>query len=516
MALLLHSATLADIKKNSNLYNNGYTTEAKRSIIFTEDGYIVGRGKEYYVGVTGADRGLSVIDNKVGHARSITDNLKLGDVLNNYTVTTTNGIFDSYGHLKSTDSTTFNINKITDIASEANKTYYLLGGNSSGLYNPAKSTGLYITTNTNNVPTLYVLGNIYAGGSAASNRVLTTGELGNLTGALRYKGNTGDTNSGWANNGVGPISHTVGDVWYVSVAGKYASQDCEVGDMLICRQSSSRDATAGQASHWTVVQNNWTAAAVNSQLSWGTLVTLATIGGKDIKAQLPSTPVTSFNGATGALTSTITANIASTAASAYSIGSITLPGKSAVTLYGVNTTHNFYVGKTGANANAASVTTGTDIYLTTKLTTAASDAIGTNILGFHAGTGIHISSADKLITISNSGVTSFNGSTGALTSSVTASKKASDSGAYKIGTITLPGAAAVDLYGVNTDTNTWRNIEVYKIVSGAEDGTRDTLYNTSIGTNALKFSKTFSVNSSEEIDLVWAEVDSQGNISYVV
>jgi hypothetical protein len=49
---------------------------------------------------------------------------------------------------------------------------------------------------------------------------------------------------------------------------------------------------------------------------------------------------------------------------------------------------------------------------------------------------------------------------------------------------------------------------VYKIVSGAEDGTRDTLYNTSIGTNALKFSKTFSVNSSDEIDLVWAEVDS--------
>lgn len=70
-----------------------------------------------------------------------------------------------------------------------------------------------------------------------------------------------------------------------------------------------------------------------------------------------------------------------------------------------------------------------------------------------------------------------------------------------------------------TGTNTWRDVQVYKIVSSAQDGIIDGLLDTeakSINTAPLKFSSNFSVNTNDEIDLAWAEIDSNGTITYSI
>lgn len=48
MAKLIHASALEDIKKNTLLWaNSAYTTLTKAGIVFTDDGYMVGRGTEY-------------------------------------------------------------------------------------------------------------------------------------------------------------------------------------------------------------------------------------------------------------------------------------------------------------------------------------------------------------------------------------------------------------------------------------------------------------------------------------
>jgi hypothetical protein len=59
-----------------------------------------------------------------------------------------------------------------------------------------------------------------------------------------------------------------------------------MGDMLVC----IADGTTANNADWTVMQQNWSAIDGSSDLSWGTSVTLASIGGIDINAKLPEKP----------------------------------------------------------------------------------------------------------------------------------------------------------------------------------------------------------------------------------
>lgn len=73
--------------------------------------------------------------------------------------------------------------------------------------------------------------------------------------------------------------------------------------------------------------------------------------------------------------------------------------------------------------------------------------------------------------------------------------------------------------GVLSSTNTWRSVQVYKIANVNNVNTQDDSIDnflTDTGTNPLKFAKTFTVNGSSEIDLVWEEIDSNGNVSYSI
>lgn len=298
----------------------------------------------------------------------------------------------------------------------------------------------------------------------------------------------------WQSNSISqtPTSDlVVGNAWRVGTAFELpaansitgAVQSLEVGDVLICT-----DATTPK---FTALQTNWTTQSGSSILDWNTEQTLGTVGGLAIKAKLPVDPLTRL---------TYTATITNNTTGYYTIGTLKKDDSNFATLYGA--IPSFFVGENAAKADAA-VSNGTDIYFTLKSPSAGANDNGTNLLGFHAGTGISIvASNSKLITITNTGVTA-----------VTASVANNVTGVYKIAELTVNGSTT-SLYG--HDINTWRDIKIYKIVSNEQDSTIDELVSTSAGTNPLKFSNNFSINASNEIDLVWEEIDANGNKTYHV
>ena len=197
-----------------------------------------------------------------------------------------------------------------------------------------------------------------------------------------------------------------------------------------------------------------------------------------------------------------------------------------------DTTHNFYVGASQAKANAA-VNAGTDVYLTTKLSSAAAANNGTNILGLHQGTGISISASNAgLITITNSQpnvTTSF--SMSAITSSPTGAKITFQEGSATAVNYSIvgSGAASVAYDATNkkitiTGTNTWRPVYAYDLNNQALGSSSPAIAETT-GTAALAFGQEFAYTEGDstlnadnvsEIHLAWAEVAANGTISYAI
>lgn len=73
-----------------------------------------------------------------------------------------------------------------------------------------------------------------------------------MTGSAKYKGTVGGVHGGLPTTG-----YKQGDYYVVAVAGTYAGQTCEVGDMIFC----NKDYDSGTASNsdWDIVQSNITA-----------------------------------------------------------------------------------------------------------------------------------------------------------------------------------------------------------------------------------------------------------------
>ena len=621
MAKLIHSQSLANVQANTSLYYQAaYTDLGRGALIFTDDGYIVARGHEYYIGtstpstgqgglsisngvLTATDRngdqigsvtlpvfgvgdngGLTLTAGKISHSSTGATTNITGTSLTSYILKTPTWTIDTWGHV-----TTYtpdagsgtHIDYITDSLAGASTTYSLLGApqnNSaanSTYYQPKKWTGAYITTDANSNATLYVTGNMYAGGTDASHKVITSGDIGSLTGALRMKGSTGDTGSGWAAGGNGPASHSVGDVWYVSTAGTYAGQVCEVGDMLICKT----DGTSANASHWTVGQTNWKVELPSSVPTIATTATtIATIGGVAIQAKvaadvnnwrpvyLDSTEILQTGTTTGNLVFKNISNNGITIA----YDSTNSPNGLTFTL---NAAQTDYLG----GIKVSKKTTG---YSVTALT---SGTISNNItankytkdLGYF---GVETDKNDKafvfiptaqgddteadrvygLVTSSTSDSPFSTGSTLATywkpapiidgvvyyKNTTYTSLKNPKSITFTDGgsnTISYLGDSAKTItFGTNlnlsvsgntatlTATNTWRPVYAWTISQMATAGdTIDQILAETTGTKSLAFSSTFgyrevthSVGGNNvtvaELDLVWAEVDENGNITYSV
>lgn len=140
---------------------------------------------------------------------------------------------------------------------------------------------LYINDSEGKIIAQFDASGLNAGDLFLNHQHVATEEYvnGKLTGLFEFKGSI-------SSNSEVPAIHEVGDAYRIKVAGVYAGSTCEMGDMLVCIANG----TTVNNADWTVMQQNWSAIDGSADLTWGTSVTLATIGGIDINAKLPEKP----------------------------------------------------------------------------------------------------------------------------------------------------------------------------------------------------------------------------------
>lgn len=167
---------------------------------------------------------------------------------------------------------------------------------------------LYIADNLGSIIAQFDSEGLNVGDLFINNKHVATEEFVNfivnnkVTGLFEFKGNIYDHSEI-------PLTHEVGDVYRIAKAGVYAGNICEQGDMLVCITAGSIE----NNDDWTILQQNWQAIDGTSELKWGEAVTLATIGGVQIDAKLPTPPdsnvTSSINaGEQNSLTNTSTIN----------------------------------------------------------------------------------------------------------------------------------------------------------------------------------------------------------------
>lgn len=210
--------------------------------------------------------------------------------------------FDASGHYtgKVPKDISINVAKpaTAGVADEAKKTTGTLtikgSGTSVGTFNG--SVAEEVNIKSGNASTLTVTGT--ADGSititpvtntvTSNSSALTTGaqvatyvstQLGNLSGALLYKGTVANATE------LNSKTKTSGHVWissaknweYTDVNGvEYA---IEVGDMFICNGTG-----------WNIVSSEFDVSTYSNELQWGTDVSIAVVDGVTIKAKLPGNP----------------------------------------------------------------------------------------------------------------------------------------------------------------------------------------------------------------------------------
>lgn len=449
--------------------------------------------------------------------------------------------------------------------------YQILQSNGSGA--PSWVTLTSNLTNTasedHTIPTSY-----------AVKTYITDAVNGAVTQAMVYKGTVESHTALPTGNNV-----TNGDVYMFTGSGTYGSgasaKDYKAGDTAIATVSGSTVTweivpSGNEQETFITVTTNGTTPVTNYNKATGEvklgnaalkyyLADASTISGNTTSTNLVSAKqvadyiaslnysttvgtVTSVAAGTGLKTAsgsaitntgTIKANLKSesslgtigTTSKLYAVG-VDSNDQLAVNVPWTDTTHNFYVGASQAKANAV-VNAGTDVYLTTKLTSAAAADNGTNILGLHQGTGISISASNAgLITITNSQpnvTTSF--SMSAITSSPTGAKITFQEGSATAVNYSIvgSGAASVAYDTTNkkitiTGTNTWRPVYAYNLSNEALGSSSPALAGTT-GTAALAFGQEFAYTEGDstinadnvsEIHLAWAEVAANGTISYAI
>ena len=303
------------------------------------------------------------------------------------------------------------------------------------------------------VPTKKYVDNLISG--------LTT-DIENLSlSALEYKGTLNGSTASATYGGLTPAA-TKGNVYIVTTAGKVNNVAVEVGDAFVCTADSVAAATSTTYStvqnSWTILNTNWSAENKNATLSWGNTSILATVGGVDITAKLPSNPNANtwrnitVNGTQllGTATSTGALNFTSS-------GSATVSGSNkTINIDATNTTYSFTGG-----TNGFTVTPSVNGTAGTAQTVSVTPSITNNVT---------YSSAV------NGKVAIFDGTTGNIKSS-----------GFTIG-CDVPAEAKF------TDTNTWRQIKV--------NGTSQIASSSSTALNIVNGAATTATwaNSSLKID----------------
>lgn len=341
---------------------------------------------------------------------------------------------DAYGHITTAadESVTITMPTIPTTLPNASALSFYANDNTSASLSytgsAAKSVAIKGGTNTKVTPSVANNKLTYTIDTDLSSYATKTYVDDAVTGLFEYKGTIG---TGGTVTTL-PASHEVGDVYYVKTAGNYAGVSCEVGDMIVCNTKG----TASNNDHWDVVQGNWTATSGTDALSWNTSVTLATIGGVNIKAKLPSNPNTDTK--------------------VTSVENHYTPAGSAATLTASGTTLSFGGAViTGVNMDSKG-------HVTSITTSKLPSNPNTNSAHSHtAGAGLSVSGSGG-----TSGTTTYTLKTAATgeiggvkaadvrTSAITTAQGGTTSGRYYGVEIDSTGKAFVNVPWVNTDTGT--------------------------------------------------------------
>ena len=112
-------------------------------------------------------------------------------------------------------------------------------------------------TGTPTAPTVSSSDNSTSIATTAMVQNAITAKIGELTNAMVFKGSIGSAGTVTTL----PTVHEQGWVYMVQEAGTYASNVCEIGDMIICLKSVT-DAANAADSDWTVIQTNINGAVI--------------------------------------------------------------------------------------------------------------------------------------------------------------------------------------------------------------------------------------------------------------
>lgn len=544
MAKFIHAASLAGFKKaytgwasdNSDVYT---------SIALTDDGYLVTHGKTfitansdnnfpYPITLGGASGSLTVTikgssgsiqlsglgltaGGTVGtnptltldHTKTLSEATSVGD-----NGTTTIKIpkisSDIYGHITALSSVEQRVDYVTQTATVVDSAYNLLFSSAAGTseiyfsttsnkpitYNPSsgtlstpalnvggesidslirgtKATGTQFgvvklidtldtatKTNNNGAST-----SIAASQLALYNAYKAAIDYADqkITAAVSFKGTLG---TGGTITALPTTGYTIGDEYRVITAGTYAENICEVGDMIIAIKSYVKDAAA--ANDWAVIQNNLIGA-------------LQTNG-----SSIPT------NGIVVGLNNGYVSNI-------------TVP----------STTNSFL------KWDGTDYTWDTNIYRTLKIndTQQLSSSTSTTI-NVADGTNTTVSYDNGKIQINSSYVNTTykllsgvaNSTENADTDNTNTYLRLLTTANTDAGSLQIKGTGKTSISstgGVISIDSSWRTVKYYDLTPTVTSLTSD-----------LLFSKSFALNTSSEIDIVWAEVteDASGNtsISYKV
>lgn len=139
MAKLIHGSTLAGIKKAGSLYSSStYTDAAKKSLIFTDDGYIVTKGHEYFIPA------------KLSNVQAGTESSS------NSTVSVPQLTIDEYGRITAYTICKATLNQVISADLINNGKVYLLGkAEAIGTSGTVTKDTVYVSTDANGIATLH-------------------------------------------------------------------------------------------------------------------------------------------------------------------------------------------------------------------------------------------------------------------------------------------------------------------------------------------------------------------------
>lgn len=543
MAKFIHAASLAVFKKAYTGWASD-TSNVYTSIALTDDGYLVTHGKTfitansdnnfpYPITLGGASGSLTVtIKGSSGsiqlsglgltaggtdganptltldHTKTLSEATSVGN--NGTTIKIPTISSDIYGHITALSSVDQRVDYVTQTATVVDDTYNLLFSKAAG------TSEIYFST-TSNKPITYNPSNgtlstpaLNVGGASIDSLIrgtkATDSQFGvvklidtldtaiknnnngastsiaasqlalynaykaaidyadqKITAAVSFKGTLG---TGGTKTALPTTGYTIGDEYRVITAGTYAGNICEVGDMIIATKSYVEGAVA--ANDWAVIQNNLIGAL-----------------------QTNGDPI-SKNGIVVGLNNGYVSNI-------------TVP----------STTNSFL------KWNGDAYTWDTNIYRTLQINDTQQLSSSTSAtINVADGTNTTVSYDNGKIKINSSYVnTTYKLLSGAANS--TGNAATDNTNTYlrllttanaDAGSLQIKGTGKTSISstgGVISIDSSWRTVKYYDLTQQATSLTSD-----------LVFSKSFALNTSSEIDIVWAEVteDANGNtsISYKV